>query len=86
MNISEISNSVNRFFKETLNQKCRILSVIPKDKEWEVRCEINIDPNYTTVRGMGDIVEIYEVIINSAMEIIGFSLKETKRKAALDNE
>ncbi|GEM_PF-1601649 len=86
MKISEISDSVNRFFKETLNQKCRILSVTPNDKEWEVRCEVNIDPNYTAIRGIGDIVEIYDVILNSTMEIISFTLKETKRKAALDNE
>lgn len=86
MNISEITERVNRFFKDTLSQQCRILSVVPKDKDWEVRCEINIDPNYTTIRGMSDIVEIYEVVINSNLEIISFSLKETKRKAALDNE
>lgn len=86
MKISEIADSVNRFFKEVLNQKCRVLSIEPKDKEYEVRCEVNIDPDYTTKRGLGDIVEIYNVVVNSTLEIVSFSLKETKRKAALDDE
>ncbi len=86
MKISEIADSVNRFFREVLNQKCRVLSIIPKDKDYEVRCEVNIDPDYTTKRGLGDIVEIYDVIVNSSLEIVSFTLKETKRKAALDND
>jgi hypothetical protein len=86
MNISKLSEAVIEFFEKAINQKCRILSIMPKENEWEVICEVNIDPDYTTRRGMGDIVEIYEVHVNNSTEILGFSLKETKRKAALDNE
>jgi hypothetical protein len=86
MHIFEIAEKVNGFFKEVMKQNCRILTIIPKEKDWEVLCEVNIDPQYTAIRGMGDIVEIYEVVMNSSMEIISFSRIETKRKAALDNE
>jgi len=86
MNVSEIVDGVTLFFKEVMKQRCRILSVAPKDKDWKVLCEVNVDPDYTTKRGLGDIVEVYEVDINNSMEIIGFSLKETKRKVALDGE
>lgn len=86
MNISEIAESVIRFYRETLNQRCRILSVVPKDNDWEVRCEVNIDQNYTAIRGLGDMVEIYDVVVSNSKEILSFSLKETRRKAALDNE
>lgn len=86
MNISEIVDKVTQFFKEVMKQKCRVLTITPKDKDWKVICEVNIDPDYTTKRGLGDIVELYEVEINSSLEIVGFSLKETKRKVALDGE
>lgn len=86
MNISEIVDKVTLFFKEVMKQKCRVLSITPKEKDWKVLCEVNIDPDYTTKRGLGDIVELYEVEINSSLEIVGFSLKETKRKVALDGE
>lgn len=86
MKIPELANSINQFFEKIIKQKCRILSIIPKDNEWVATCEVNIDPDYTTKRGMGDIVEIYEVHVNENEEVISYSLKETKRKAALDNE
>lgn len=86
MNTTKLSDIVKEFFEKVLIQKCRILSIIPKEDQYEVICEVTIDPAYTTIRGLGDIVEIYQVNINSSMEIAGFSLKETKRKAALDQE
>ncbi len=86
MNISEVVDSVTLFFKDVMKQKCRVLTVTPGDKSWKALCEVNVDPDYTTRRGLGDIVELYEVEVNSAKEVISFSLKETKRKASLDSE
>jgi len=86
MKISELANSAIDFFEKVIKQNCRVLSIMPKDNEWVAVCEVCIDPDYTVKRGMSDVVEVYEVHINDALEIVGFSLKETKRKAALDNE
>lgn len=86
MKLSELADSVKSFFENVMKQKCRILSIIPKENKWDVICEVSIDSDYTTRRGMGDIVEIYEVQINNSKEILGFALKETKRKVALDKE
>lgn len=86
MNIAEVVDGVTLFFKDVMKQKCRVLTVSQNDKSWKALCEVNVDPDYTTRRGMGDIVEIYEVEINGAKEVVSFSLKETKRKASLDSE
>ena len=86
MNISKVAECINNFFANMLNHRCRILSIIPKENGWEAMCEMDIDPDYTTRRGISDIVEIYEVLVSSNLEVEGFSLKETKRKAALDRE
>ncbi|MGB8454945.1 MAG: hypothetical protein WCD89_21780 [Anaerocolumna sp.] len=86
MNISEIADVITKFFGEVIKQKCRILSIMPKENKWEVLCEVTVDPDYTTRRGLGDIVEIYEVLVDTSMEINGFTLKETKRKVALDED
>ncbi|MGB8454949.1 MAG: hypothetical protein WCD89_21800 [Anaerocolumna sp.] len=86
MNISQLADMVIEFFADVMKQKCRILSIMPKESEWEVMCEVNIDPDYTTSRGLGDLVEIYQVHIKNSMEIMDFNLKETKRKANLSEE
>ena len=86
MNISALAERVTEFFERVLRQKCRILTVMPGENDWDVICEVIVDPDYTVKRGMGDIVEIYEVHVSGAMEILGFALKQTKRKAALDIE
>ena len=86
MNISKVADSIILFFDKSLNRKCRILSVMPKENGWEALCETDIDPDYTTRRGLSDVVEIYEVLVSSGLEIEGFKLQETKRKASLDNE
>lgn len=86
MNIAEVVVKVSQFFKEVMKQKCRVLSIVPKDKDWKVTCEVDVDTDYTTKRGLGDIVEIYEVELSSSLEIISFNLKETKRKVAIDSE
>jgi len=86
MNISELANSVIAFYDSIMKQKCRVLSVMPDNGGWTVVCEVVVDPNYTVKKGIGDIVELYEVHLNEKAEITGFELKETKRKASVDNE
>ena len=86
MSISELTNSVSEFFSKVLKQNCRVLSVMAYENGWKATCEINVDPDYTTRKGMGDIVEIYEVYLDDRLEVSGFALKETRPKAALDND
>jgi hypothetical protein len=86
MSISELTKSVRDFFSQVLKQNCRVLSVMPYENSWKATCELTVDPDYTTRKGMGDIVEVYEVFIDDHLNVSGFTLKETKRKATLDNE
>ena len=86
MTISKVADSILVFFEKILGHKCRILSIVPKEDGWEASCEIDIDPNYTTRRGISDVVEVYDVQLNGGLEVVGFSLRQTKRKASLDKE
>jgi hypothetical protein len=86
MNISKVAECISNFFAKMLNHRCRILSIMPKENGWEAMCEMDIDPDYTTRRGLSDIVEVYDVFVSKELEVEGFVLKETKRKAALDKE
>jgi hypothetical protein len=86
MSIAELAKSTSDFFAQVLKQKCRVISIIADDKSWKATCEVEIDPEYTTRKGMGDIVEIYEVFLDDHLGVTGFAKIETKRKAEIDND
>jgi hypothetical protein len=81
--IISIIDSVNKFFEEVLQEKCRILTVIKDEDKWKVVCEVSVDPEYTTRKGLGDLVEVYNVYLNDNEGILGYEIIATKKRAAL---
>ena len=86
MSVYELTRKLNLFFADVLDQKCRVLSMLPGETGWKAVCEVIVDPEYTTRKGLGDIVEIYDIFLDDTLEVTGFTMRETKRRAALDNE
>jgi len=82
MSLVSYLDVVKKFFLEMLQQECRIISAVKEEDKWKVICEVIIDPEYTTRKGMGDIVEIYNVYLNDEEEILGYEIKATKKRAA----
>ena len=85
MLITEFIDTAEKFFEEVLHEKCRIITIIKEEDKWKVVCEVIVDPEYTTRKGLGDIVEIYNVYLNDKREIIGYEIKETKKRASISN-
>jgi len=83
MTIVDVVDQTKKFFRYILGQDCRILTIVKEDDKWKVICEVLIDPEYTTRKGIGDMVEIYEVFMNEEKEVIGYELIETKRRAEI---
>jgi hypothetical protein len=86
MSIQDLTKKVSIFFAEVLKQKCRVLSVNYDKTQWKAICEVIVDPEYTTRKGLGDIVELYEVSLDDDLEVTGFTLKGTKRRATIDDD
>lgn len=86
MSVIKYVEATKNFFAEDLGIQCRVLSVIKEEKNIRVICEINVDQDYTTRKGLGDIVEIYDVFLDDKYEIVGYELKETKKRASLEND
>lgn len=80
-----IINSVNKFFEEVLDEKCRILGVVKDGENWKSTCEVQIDPEYTTRKGIGDMVEIYNVYLDDKQEIVGYEVISTQKRAMENN-
>lgn len=85
MRIADYIENVRKFFYDTLGQKCRVLTIIKEEGKWKVVCEVIMDTNYTTRKGIGDIVEIYEVYLDDDQEILGYKLIATKNRAEVDD-
>jgi hypothetical protein len=72
------------FFDKVLSQECRVLTVLKDEEKWRATCEVVVDPEYTRRKGLGDVVEIYDVYFDERANIIGYELKATKRRAEID--
>ena len=83
MGIASYIQSVEQFFDELLHQKCRIITVMNEEDDWKAVCESLVDTEYTTRKGLGDVVEIYNVHLNSRYEVLGYELVETKKRVTL---
>lgn len=84
MSVKLISEETKKFFKEMLNEKCRILGVLKEEDRWKAVCEVLVDPEYTTRKGLGDIVEIYNVYLSDNGEIMGYEIISTKKRSSLE--
>lgn len=84
MAITQFVEEVKTFFTNVLNEQCRVLTIIKEEDHWKAVCEVMIDPNYTTRKGIGDMVEIYNVYLDDKSEVIGYELKSTKARATVD--
>lgn len=84
MSVKSISDETKKFFQEVLNEKCRIIGVLKDEDKWKAICEVLVDPEYTTRKGLGDIVEIYNVYLSDSIEIIGYEITATKKRSSLE--
>ena len=84
MSVKSISDETKKFFQEVLNEKCRIIGVLKDEDRWKAVCEVLVDPEYTTRKGLGDIVEIYNVYLTISGEIIGYEITATKKRSSLE--
>lgn len=84
MEVVKFIERIKSFFTNILNMECRILSIVKTDDGWKGTVEVLVDEEYTRRRGLGDIVEIFEVFLSESGEIAGYELKATKRRASLE--
>jgi hypothetical protein len=84
MSVKLISDETKKFFQEVLNEKCRIIGVLKDEDKWKAVCEVLVDTDYTTRKGLGDIVEIYNVYLSNSGEIIGYEITSTKKRSSLE--
>lgn len=84
MSLDKYVKAIKEFFVDVINQQCRVLTLVRSEEKWKAICEVLVDPQYTTRKGLGDIVEIYEVYLTDNFEIVGYELKTTKPRASID--
>ena len=84
MTFTDIIKKIKIFYSNELNINCRILGLQKTNGGYTATCEVLVDPEYTIKKGLGDMVEIYEVLVNETGDITGYKKKATKMRAAVE--
>jgi hypothetical protein len=75
---------VVKFLYDTFQREARVISVSPQGDDWCVKAEIIEEDEYMQRRGRREILGLYEVILNSTLEIISFSRKALKERGTVE--
>ncbi|MDD3395265.1 MAG: hypothetical protein PHG19_11600 [Anaerotignum sp.] len=78
-------NKIKSFYTNELKTDCRILGLHKTDGGYTATCEVLVDPEFTRKKGIGDMVEIYEVLVNETGDITGYEKKATKMRATVES-
>ncbi len=86
MTFVNILNKIKSFYTDELKTDCRILSLHKTEGGYAATCEVLVDPEFTRKKGIGDMVEIYEIFVNETGDITDYEKKATKMRATVESE
>jgi len=85
MSIAKASETVVRFFEEVLNKPGRVITVEPDSEGgWRALVETVEESEYMRRLGRSEILGVYEVQLDSNLEIVSYSRKGLKERTALE--
>ena len=84
MSIPKVITAVLKFFKTTLEKDGRVIEVKANENGWDALIETIEEGEYMRKIAHDDMVAIYEVHVNTDLEVTGYSRKSMRpRKQAV---
>jgi len=85
MGIAEIPQIVTRFFAEVLEKTGRVIAVEAEvEGGWRVLVETVEESEYMRRLGKSDMLGLYEVHLDTNLEIVSYSRKGLKERTAIE--
>jgi len=85
MSIAAASQKVARFFEEVHGKVGRVIAVEPDGQGgWRALVETMEESEYMRHLGRSDVLGLYQVHLDSELEIVSFSRKGLKERTALE--
>jgi len=89
MDIQQLVNDVKAFFQSILEKEANVIGVRRRENGWIVQVETIEDSDYQRRRALDDVVGLYEVEVDSNLEILGYKrigLRERDEIGQIDDE
>jgi len=85
MSIAKAGQTVVRFFEEVLDKPGRVIAVEPDSEGgWRALVETVEESEYMRRLGRSEMMGLYEVQVDSSLEIVSFNRKGLKERTALE--
>ncbi len=81
--IVEVTQAVMSFFEQVLDKTGRVIAVDPDGDGWRVLFETVEESDYMSRLGKSHMLGLYEVHVDSTLEIVSYSRKGLKERTAL---
>lgn len=85
MNIVEIVDSARNAFYELFKKEINVITVHPADEGYRVIVEMIEEDEYMRAKGRKELIGIYEVILNSKLEVVSYERKVLKERGSLES-
>lgn len=87
MEIQKIMKAVNDFFNENVASPHKITSVVAgEDEGWKVMIEVIEEKEYMKKYAKDEMLGVYQVFINQALEVTSFSRKSIRYRSSIGEE
>jgi len=85
MNIIKIVDTTKKFFYELFKKEVNVITVLPVNEGYRVNVEMIEEDEYMRSKGRKDLIGIYEVMLNSKLDVISFERILLKERGSLEN-
>lgn len=80
----DVVKATLKFFEDVLEKVGRVIEVNKNEDEWNLRVEVLEESEYMRRRGRGDLLAIYEVKVNSDLDITSYVRKSLRERESLE--
>lgn len=83
MKVRQVIDTVYNFFAEEFQKPGQVIAVLGGPEGWRVKIEVAEEVEYMRRRGRDDLMAVYEVLLNPALEIVGFERKFLRERNSI---
>ncbi|WP_092472210.1 gas vesicle protein GvpO [Desulfotruncus arcticus] len=84
MNIIEVVATVENFFNDVIKKPGVVIGVLRDTDIYKVQIEVPEEVEYMRRRAKDDLLAIYEVVVDSDLEILSFERKHLRERTSIN--
>lgn len=86
MSVIKLVSQITRFFEEVLHKEAHVVGIERRENGWLAQVETVEESEYMRRRALDDIMGLYEVEVNDALEITGYQRISLRERVVIRSE